>query len=191
MRRLTVRSVALIGPQGSGKTTLADNLVEFRGYQRHGIADAVKEVTRLAYPTLTKQEQMTVARYSGEKLLTGREVFQDVGAALREVDNDFWLRVWRRDYFDLVRLGYPVVIDDVRLPREATYLKAVSPDIVLVRVHASAEARGARLGTLVGSHDITEQGWQSTPFDYEIDTTDKDAQHAFRILVDLIGEASL
>lgn len=185
-----MRSVALIGPQGSGKTTLADNLVEFRGYQRHGIADAVKEVTRLAYPDLAKQQMLEVERYTGKHRLSGREVFQDVGAALREVDNDFWLRVWRRDYFELVRAGYPVVVDDVRLPREAEYLKALSPDILLVRVYASAEARSTRLGALVGAHDLTEQGWQAAPFDSQIDTTDKSAEQAFWILIDLIDEAS-
>lgn len=186
-----MRSVALIGPQGSGKTTLADNLVEFRGYQRHGIADAIKEVTRLAYPDIAKHESLMVARYSGSKLLTGRELFQDVGAALREVDNEFWLRVWRRDYFDLLRMGYPVVIDDVRLPREAEYLKTISPDIVLIRVHASADTRSARIGALVGAHDLTEQGWQTSPFDYQIDTTDLTPEQAFWRLVDILDDASL
>jgi dephospho-CoA kinase len=186
-----MRSVALIGPQGSGKTTLAEQLVEFRGYQRHGIADAIKEVTRLAYPSLAKHESLEVHRYSGATILTGRELFQDVGAALREVDNEFWLRVWRQDYFELVRMGYGVVIDDVRLPREAEYLKAVSPDILLVRVHASAEVRTERLGRLLGSQDITEQGWKAAPFDIQIDTTDLTGEQAFRVLVERIDEESL
>ena len=186
-----VRSVALIGPQGAGKTTLAEMLVEFRGYQRHGIADAIKEVTRQAYPSVTKQERFTVSRYYGPQEVSGRELFQEVGAALRSVDNDFWLRVWRQDYFELIRMGYPVVIDDVRLPREAEYLKTVSPDILLVRIHASPEARAERVGPLLGIHDITEQGWLATPFDIQIDTTDKSTEQAFRILVDRIDEESL
>lgn len=186
-----MRSVALIGPQGSGKTTLAEQLVEFRGYQRHGIADAIKEVTRLAYPSLGKQESLEVHRYSGATTLTGRELFQDVGAALREVDNEFWLRVWRRDYFDLLAMGYSVVIDDVRLPREAEYLKSVSPDILLVRVHASAEVRSQRIGRLVGSQDITEQAWKAAPFDIQIDTSELTSERAFWQLVDQIDEASL
>jgi dephospho-CoA kinase len=186
-----MRSVALIGPQGSGKTTLAEQLVEFRGYQRHGIADAIKEVTRLAYPSLGKREALTVQRYSGATPLTGRELFQDVGAALREVDNDFWLRVWRRDYFDLTKMGYSVVIDDVRLPREAEYLKSADPQLLLVRVHASAEVRAQRIGGLVATHDITEQAWKAAPFDIQIDTTDLTAERAFWQLVDRIDEESL
>jgi hypothetical protein len=186
-----MRSVALIGPQGAGKTTLAEMLVEFRGYQRHGIADAIKEVTRLAYPTLAKQERFTVSRYFGPQEVSGREVFQEVGAALRSVDNDFWLRVWRRDYFELIRMGYPVVIDDVRLPREAEYLKMADPDILLVRVHATPEVRAERVGPLLGIHDITEQGWLATPFDIQIDTSDKTGEQAFRILVDRIDQESV
>ena len=186
-----MRSVALIGPQGSGKTTVADLLVEFRGYQRHGIADAVKEVTRLAYPEIAKQEVLEVQTYSGKRETTGRELFQEVGAALRKIDNDFWLRVWKQDYFELIRMGYLVVIDDMRLPREAEYLRATDPNILLVRLFASEEVRSARIGGLLGSSDITERGYLDTPFDIEIDTTTLDSEGVFRVLVDLIEEESL
>ncbi len=140
---------------------------------------------------LGKREALTVQRYSGATPLTGRELFQDVGAALREVDNDFWLRVWRRDYFDLTKMGYSVVIDDVRLPREAEYLKSADPQLLLVRVHASAEVRAQRIGGLVATHDITEQAWKAAPFDIQIDTTDLTAERAFWQLVDRIDEESL
>ena len=185
-----MRSVALIGPQGSGKTTAADLLVEFRGYQRHGIADAIKEVTRLAYPTIAKREVLEVQTYAGKRETTGRQLFQEVGAALREIDNDFWLRVWRRDYFELIRMGYPVVIDDVRLPREAEYLKMADPDILLVRLSASEEVRSARIGGLLGKSDITEHAYLATPFDIYIDTTTLDSEGVFRKLVDRIDEES-
>ena len=35
-----MRSLAILGPQGSGKSTIASLFVEHRGYQRHGIGEA-------------------------------------------------------------------------------------------------------------------------------------------------------
>jgi hypothetical protein len=102
--------VAILGPQGAGKSSIAALFGEHRGYQRHGIADAIKHLANLAYRQLGKDETLTVDRYSGLTVITGRELLQDIGAALREVDRKFWLRVWRQDYFEIQRMGYGVVI---------------------------------------------------------------------------------
>ena len=133
------RSVAILGPQGAGKSSIAALFGEHRGYQRHGIADAIKHLANLAYRQLGKDETLTVDRYSGLTVITGRELLQDIGAALREVDRKFWLRVWRQDYFEIQRLGYGVVIDDVRLPEEVDYLRMVDPQIFVVRLTADHE----------------------------------------------------
>ena len=183
------RSVAILGPQGAGKSSIAALFGEHRGYQRHGIADAIKHLANLAYRQLGKDETLTVDRYSGLTVITGRELLQDIGAALREVDRKFWLRVWRQDYFEIQRLGYGVVIDDVRLPEEVDYLRMVDPQIFVVRLTADHEVRARRMGgQLLGSGDITETGWTASEFDLTVDTSDITPEEAYRQITDAMEE---
>lgn len=180
-----MRSLAILGPQGSGKSTIAALFVEHRGYQRHGIADSIKHIAAMAYYELGKNETITVPRYFGETTLTGRELLQDIGAALRSVDNHFWLRVWRRDYAELQRLGYGVVVDDVRLDAEVKYLRMVDPQIFVVRLTANEAVRAARMGgTLHGGADITERGWTDATCDLTVDTSDLSPEDAYRVITD-------
>jgi len=184
-----MRSVAFLGPQGSGKSTIAALFEEHRGYQRHGIADAIKHVANLAYRSLGKEEQFPVDRASGPEMVTGRELLQDIGAALRKVDKKFWLRIWRQDYFELQRMGYGVVIDDVRLDAEVEYLKMVDPAIFVVRLTASAEVRAARRGgKLIGTKDITEKGWTDAYADLTLDTSNLSPEDAYRVITDTMEE---
>jgi len=183
------RSIALLGPQGSGKSTIASLFVEHRGYQRHGIADAIKHIAEMAYPGLTKTEGIKVMRNFGETSLTGRELFQDLGAAVRSVDTQFWLRIWRRDYFEIVRHGYGVVVDDVRLDAEVRYLRIVDPQIFIVRLTASEEVRRARMGgELIGGADITERGWTDSRADLTVDTSNLSPGDAYRVITDKMEE---
>ena len=183
------RSVAILGPQGAGKSSIAALFGEHRGYQRHGIADAIKHLANLAYRQLGKDETLTVDRYSGLTVITGRELLQDIGAALREVDRKFWLRVWRQDYFEIQRMGYGVVIDDVRLPEEVDYLRMVDPQIFVVRLTADHEVRAHRVGgQLLGTKDITELGWTAAEFDLTVDTSDITPEEAYRQITDAMEE---
>lgn len=178
------RPVALIGPQGAGKTTLAEMLVEHRGYRRHGIADGIRRVLQLAYPFgIAKGETIDVTRFSGTVTLSWRELMQEIGMAVRDVDLHFWLRVWAQGYNQLYIAGLPVVVDDVRLPSEVQRLRAIEPDIAIVRVYADAEVRRARrAGNFTGAGDITERGWEGAYFDASIDTTHCSVQEAYAAL---------
>jgi dephospho-CoA kinase len=184
-----MRSIALLGPQGSGKSTIAALFEEHRGYQRHGIADAIKHVANLAYPSLSKEERFPVSRIGGEEMVTGRELLQEIGAALRKVDTRFWLRVWRQDFLEIQRMGYGVVVEDVRLDAEVAYLKLVEPSIFVVRLTASAEVRAARRGgELVGADDITERGWTDAYADLTLDTSNLSPEDAYRVITDAMQE---
>lgn len=186
------RTVALIGPQGAGKTTLAELLVEHRGYRRHGIADGIRRVLQMAYREgVSKGETIDLQRFSGKVTLTGRELMQELGMALRDVDLHFWLRVWSEGYSQLWQNGVPVVVDDVRLPSEVQMLRVIEPSIAIVRVHADAEVRRERrAGEYTGTGDITETGWEGAAFDATIDTTACTVQEAYAALVAAIDGGS-
>ena len=186
------RPVALIGPQGAGKTTLAELLVEHRGYRRHGIADGIRRVLQMAYRDgIAKGETIDLQRFSGKVTLTGRELMQEIGMAVRDVDLHFWLRVWSQGYSELWQAGIPVVADDVRLPSEVQMLRVLEPEIIVVRVHADAEVRRERrAGEFTGTGDITETGWEGAAFDATIDTTACTVQEAYAALVAAIDGGS-
>lgn len=180
-----MRSIALIGPQGSGKSTIGNLFVEHRNYQRHGIADAIKHVAEMAYPQLAKDEMLSVDRYSGKAVVSGRGLLQDIGAALRGVDVLFWLRVWEQDYREIRAHEYGVVVDDVRLPIEVEYLRRMDPLIFVVRVHADAEVRAERMGRpLQATHDVTEQLWQHGAVDLDVNTSAMTPEQAYRHITD-------
>ena len=183
-------NIAFVGPQGSGKSTLAEMLTErlTDPYVVLPIADSIKEVAETAYGTYL-QEFDKSQKYEQRKLgldvqTSGREILQEIGARLREMDALFWVNAWLNRYQRLrdMHRSRPVVVDDVRLPLEATFLREHLKDIVIVRVFASAEARTERRGTLQGVSDITETAYMQTLADLQINTTDLTADQSYAIL---------
>lgn len=178
------RCLAFIGPQGAGKSTIANLLVEHSGYLRMSIADPIKEIAANAYQGIAKDEEYLVRTLDGGKRITGRELLQEIGAKMREIDLDFWLRQFRLRYTAAVRSGRLVVIDDVRLDNEVHYLQHIDPLLSVVRVHAHAPKRSERLGgKLISAQDITETGWNLSAFDFSLDTTEMTPEQATERLI--------
>ncbi len=178
-------NIAFVGPQGSGKSTLAAMLEERRlhPYTILPIAETIRTVAALGYgEDFDKSKHYTQRRLGLDVTVTGREILQDIGAQLRELDAMFWVRAWHAEYLKIKSAGRLVVIDDVRLPLEAHYLRAHIPGIVIVRVYASAEARTARRGVLQGVSDVTEHGYLQSEYDLQIDTTHLTAEQSYAIL---------
>lgn len=177
--------IAFVGPQGSGKSTLAEMLEERRGnpYVVLPIAQTIREVATLAYgEDFDKNRTYSQRRLGLDIDVWGREILQDIGAQLREIDASFWIKAWHARFIDLQGRGRPIVVDDVRLPLEAHYLRHHVPGITIVRVHATAEARTERRGSLQGTSDVTEFGYLQTEYDLEIDTTGLTPEDSYAIL---------
>jgi len=178
-------NIAFVGPQGSGKSTLAAMLEQRRllPYTVLPIAETIRTVAALSYgEDFDKGKQYSQRRLGLDVEVSGREILQDIGAQLREVDASFWIRAWHAEYLKIKSVNRFVAVDDVRLPLEAHYLRHHVPGIVIVRVYATAEARTARRGVLQGVSDVTEFGYLQTEYDLQIDTTDLTPEQSYAIL---------
>ena len=183
-------NIAFVGPQGSGKSTLAEMLTERRTnpYLTIPIADSIREVAEAAYRTkerdFDKREFYPQRKLGLDVQVSGREILQEIGAKIRDMDSLFWVNAWLNRYERVRSLhrSRPVVVDDLRLPIEANFMREHVKEIVIVRVYASAEARTSRRGTLQGVSDITETAYMQTLADLQIDTTDLTADQSYAIL---------
>lgn len=184
-----MRNIALVGPQRAGKSTLAMMLMARQGYECMGIADEIKLLAGKAYHAFDKHDTYTVRSFSGEEQQTGREILQQIGAALRGVDRDFWLKCFTRKFVHSQKMGNHVVIDDVRLDREVAYLRHLDPKFVVVLVTASPLVREKRAGgSLVSPDDLTEIAWRGIEPDFTLDTSDLEAHDAFEQLLRFLEE---
>lgn len=157
--------VAIAGRQGSGKTTLATMLTD-NGWVRLSISTPIKRMMHDAWGDLAKNETIRC----GDEVVTMRQMYQRIGSALRSVDPDLLMRMLQPDLEAAMAAGYPVVIDDLRLPAEADWLRARG--FFIVRLWVPAGIRRLRLGhDLTGEDDATEA---------QVDTV-----HADKVITDL------
>jgi len=133
-----MRSVAFIGKAGTGKTTLSQMLSEHHGYELTSIASPIREVAVMAFGKFEKSMKYPQQTLGLTRLITGRELLQEIGAALREMDTLFWMRVWLRrtktGAEDGVVGSVRFVVDDVRLDAERAFIAAWYPDTLFVRL---------------------------------------------------------
>lgn len=117
--------VALIGKMRSGKSTIADLLVENLDY------------TKLSFGTRLKQFAHEV--FDVEEGVKPRKLYQDFGQYCRKIDNDVWVKWVERDMGD----NQNVVIDDLRQPNE--YEWARKNGFILFKVDCPDEVRLIRM----------------------------------------------
>ena len=181
----TTAHIAFVGPQGSGKSTLAEMLEERleNPYIVVPIAQSIREVASLAYgEDFDKNKTYSQRRLGLDIDVWGREILQDIGAKMRDLDASFWIKAWHDRFRHLQGYGRSVVVDDVRLPLEAHYLRHHVQEITIVRVHATAEERTNRRGILQGTSDLTETAYLQTEYDLELDTTGLTPEESYAIL---------
>lgn len=133
-----MRSVAFIGKAGTGKSTLAKMLSEHHAYEITSIAQPIREIAVMAYGKFDKGMKYPQQTLGLSRLVSGRELLQDIGASLREMDTLFWMRVWllrtRRGAEDGALERARFVVDDVRLDAERAFIAAWYPDTLFVRL---------------------------------------------------------
>lgn len=154
-----MRSVAIVGPFASGKTTLADYLVEHHGYTRVSFAKRLKEVAAAVYngglPIEKNLMYPVVKEGIGGIELSGRAILQELGQSVKALDEQFWIR-WLLSDIDAGEYGDgPFVSDDTRFPYEADALRARGFQIA--RLSTPIHVRMARYLDLYGRHPTVEE----------------------------------
>ena len=95
-------ALALAGPRGSGKSTIAEHLVNLYGFERLAFSDILREIARLAGPELSNDRQYLL----------------ELGNILRTYDPDMLVKVMEKK---LTYSTSKVVIEDVRFQRELEF----------------------------------------------------------------------
>ena len=167
-------NIAVIGKMGSGKTTVAELLVEHFHYRRLAFAGT--------HPGGVRD---VAVRMWGTAAQNDRDKLQALGMFGRQIDQDTWVRNAVAQLNDKNRLpdgpidddghaliDHPVVVDDMRFPNEAWELKG--RDFIVVRVVAPRHIRIARLranGKLTDEAQLdheSEKQLDSWPEDYTL-----------------------
>lgn len=134
--------IGLTGRKRSGKDTLAGFLVRDHGFVRVAFADPLKDAALAVNPIVDTDVdghpvrlQEAVSDLGWEEAKEIREVrrtLQELGVAIRAIDDSFWVDAAMREVARLRAQGIPVVITDVRFPNEADAIQALGGRIVRV-----------------------------------------------------------
>ncbi|MFI6444705.1 hypothetical protein [Kitasatospora sp. NPDC050543] len=128
-------NIGIIGRARSGKDTAGGWLVEQRGYQRVALADPLKDaawrvdpITHAGFFAEQRRLSDIIAgpgdwERAKETTPEVRRFLQELGAAIRSIDRDFWLRAALTTADAANEAGRNVCITDVRYPNEADALR--------------------------------------------------------------------
>ncbi|MDX2794011.1 deoxynucleotide monophosphate kinase family protein [Streptomyces scabiei] len=125
-------NIGIIGRARVGKDTAGEWFVNERGYRRVGFADPLKEAALKLDPIVGVDNKSAAFHLSEVIRLLGweeakeaaevRRILQELGSAVRSLDEDFWLRLALKKTQEANDDGAPVVITDVRYRNEAASL---------------------------------------------------------------------
>lgn len=137
-----MRSIGLVGPARSGKSTVAGYLRDRHGFVVVGFADALKDAALALDPIIEVPADHVfrlsdlVKRFGWEDAKDSfpevRRILQRLGdeAGRRVHGEDTWVNIAKRRIRTARLCGYPVVVPDVRYPNEADALIRMGFDIV-------------------------------------------------------------
>jgi hypothetical protein len=185
-------NIGVVGRKRAGKDEVAKVLVSEFGYQRVGLADAVKEHMLLLDPyVMTWQGVMwrlseVVRAFGWER---AKDEFREVRRLLQRYGTDVvrkhfgenvWVDTMTRKVAELNERGIPVVIPDVRFPNEADAFRTSSRH-QLIRVTRPG------LADLGDTHE-SELHADTIPVDFEVinDGTIEDLTQQVLAVVDTV-----
>ncbi|MFC8244161.1 nucleoside/nucleotide kinase family protein [Streptomyces chartreusis] len=121
-------NIGITGRARAGKDTAGKFFVDGHGYRRIGFADALKDVALELDPIVDAGESLwlsyVVAEHGWEVAKDRhpevRRILQELGAGMRAVDEEVWLRAALAKAVEANDAGVPVVITDVRYRNEAS-----------------------------------------------------------------------
>ncbi|MFF7408691.1 deoxynucleotide monophosphate kinase family protein [Streptomyces lydicus] len=139
---MTYRNIAFMGKARSGKDTAGERLVNNWNFTRLAFADPLKRMALEVNPFIPTGYGVTVRLetlvadvgwdFAKDHYPEARRVLQQVGQTVRELDEDFWLRVLTEKVRAADQWNMPVVVTDCRYRNEAEALRAAG--FMLVRV---------------------------------------------------------
>lgn len=141
-RRRRADLVAFCGRSGSGKDAAAAFLVQRHGFRRIAVADHLKRVAALAF-SLTDEQLWGDGRNVPDPTWgrTPRELYQQLGDALRAIAPDALTRGWIAEIRAGLEAGARVVVPDLRMPDEHAAVRRLG-GLVIRLLRADAQLRG-------------------------------------------------
>ena len=135
--------IGLLGKKGSGKDTLADYLVNTKGFVKYSFAKPVKDISKILFNLSEEQLYGNLKETIDDKIgLSPRVIFQRLGTEfgqdliyklfpeLKIKKKYIWLRLF--DIFLEKNKDKNIVIADVRFVHEINYLKKLNFNIIKI-----------------------------------------------------------
>ena len=208
--------IAVTGPAGSGKDTLAENIVKHLGFTQSSFAAPLKKFCDeilgrpldkgterdfliyvgeflkghdAPYPEILKRQPELVAKMMTQifKLIQYEENLNDNFA----FEDYFWANIWGRD----TEGGNDIVISDIRFPAEFKYLRNLrGTKVVFVELVSSREECEKRLLQRDGKipeglwESRAENAWKSEPKDMYLAVDGLTPDEIFQTFSNLLKE---
>jgi hypothetical protein len=142
--------IGLVGFKQSGKSTAASYLESKYGFVRHNFKDALVAELKENFPDLLREIAFPEASWFGkgvieiefainklfeEKPPLIRALMQNYGTEVRRKENpDYWVDQWTKKFWELERIVYRVVTDDVRFLNEAAMIRSAKCPTAIIRI---------------------------------------------------------